>query len=456
MGPEIRTNQGWRPLRQGPKLPAGWDVEMRGFSIGIEVRLGSLRLYADESGRISCGSGPNEPLHEHVGFLPVRVGGDIVGEIEIEPGKLTMTAFAALVSDLQRVWVDLVLYPEGPTTLRAVGPDPREIWVSVRSAIRAMAARPPQQIGIIEGWVGAQDVRLASEYTPAVHLAVHQGRRARARRRGAVSDDRLMGFVVNLLERLQVAARRGQEIEVAEEIQRTLTRPPFDEWHGRPAVGSPPLILRRDPRYRPLLRAAHALDTEENLVTEGPGDLRLGIRRLDRIYEYWVFLKVLETARSRYGPPVDEGFSSLAHRRPGRRLHLDLKAGTEVVFPGDVVVAFEPVIHTDPRQSWQGLEYQPHPLKSRTHLTPDVVIYAKGGRAIVIDAKFRGRHMVDEAAVDVHAHYGRIRSGGRGIVDRVVVAHPSDLVLDYAGYGATPFVPGGEEPAVDLPEPVSV
>ena len=68
--------------------------------------------------------------------------------------------------------------------------------------------------------------------------------------------------------------------------------------------------MRTDPRYRQVLAVYRALDQPYLHATEGPGELRLGVRGMVRLYEYWVYLQVLQAAREMYGPLLEPGSTS--------------------------------------------------------------------------------------------------------------------------------------------------
>lgn len=193
--------------------------------------------------------------------------------------------------------------------------------------------------------------------------------------------------------------------------------------------------------------------------TEGPGELRLGVRGLVRLYEYWVFLQILLVCSALYGPPLGEGFSALGRRIRGGGYRLELPAGATVTFPGPVHVAFEPVI-TARGDGWMGIEYVPHPEPAhvQARATPDVVVFAPGRQpwVTVVDAKYVGRAWVERSAVALHTKYARMRVGGRPAVRYVVAAHPHGGFTNmWAGYGHLGFVPGQPLPPLGpiLPPP---
>ena len=96
---------------------------------------------------------------------------------------------------------------------------------------------------------------------------------------------------------------------------------------------------------------------------------------MSRLYEYWVFLQVLEACRQQYGTPVELGFALLGRRTRAGTTRLEIPTGATVSFKGEVHVAFEPHI-TSSGSGWQGLENVPHPNPDMAQhlITPDVVV----------------------------------------------------------------------------------
>ena len=202
----------------------------------------------------------------------------------------------------------------------------------------------------------------------------------------------------------------------------------------------------RDPRYRQIDKVLRILDRSEAHATEGPGEARLGVKGIIRLYEYWVFLQVLEACRQRFGTPVAPGFEVLGHMTGAGIIRLEIPAGTTVSFANDVHVAFEPRI-TSSGSGWQGLENVPHPNSAMAQqlITPDVVMLRLGSEpeAVIIDAKYVGRYWVEFEAAKVHSRYSRIRFRGKPVVRHVLAAHPHDGInYVWAGYGSVPMIPG--------------
>lgn len=159
---------------------------------------------------------------------------------------------------------------------------------------------------------------------------------------------------------------------------------------------------------------------------------------------------MLRAAIDRYGPP-STALSDLAVPQHDR-LVLELRPGTEVRFPGGVVIAFEPRMDSA-GLGWQGLELVPSADERYQSLvaTPDIVVLRQGAEpaALVIDAKYIARGWVERDAATIHAKYARMRLNGVSVVREVLAAHPhAGLQNRWAGYGYLPFVPGGERPVI--------
>ena len=255
-------------------------------------------------------------------------------------------------------------------------------------------------------------------------------------------------LVAETLRRLAFYARRHAEgADVARQCSRMLREHPFvDCGPPRGGVEAARLRVLHDVRYRRVDRVLRILDRPEAHATEGPGEARLGVKAIVRLYEYWVFLQVLAACAHRYGPPHDPGFSILGRRNRSGTVRLGIPPGATVSFPGDVLAAFEPRIEASGR-GWQSLENVPHPEKSLAQnlITPDVVVLSRASEpaAVVFDAKYVGRTWVDYEAAKIHARYSRIRLQGEPVVRYVLAAHPhpgKDAV--WAGYGSVPMIPG--------------
>jgi hypothetical protein len=412
------------------------------------VRFGPIGAVADEDGvhrlRAQC-----DELRCHLGLLPVEVDGFVIGEIDLTPTKLTSDAFASLRADLERRWLGLISDPYGPTSVTAPGPDPVAIWRLVGPLLESLRRDPPEHLRPEPGPMRFERIRRPGQLTSSMVMARHRGGTGVAPRLAREISHVELAPVVDALERLESVARRHPRgAALVPEIRRWRTMRPFSDVasDGRSRVRH---IAATDRRLRQVIAVTRELRRPDAAVTEGPGDLRLGIKPMDRLYEYWVFLRILESAIERFGAPVSD-LRQLAHDVGQNRKRLDLPMGTTVEFTNGVCVVFEPRISTSATHSWRGLELALHPDRARAQydVTPDVLVFEPAQdegppRCWVVDAKYRARHALDAAAVDAHSKYSRLRFGGDGVVHSVLVAHPHEgYEFQFAGYGAVDFAPG--------------
>lgn len=397
----------------------------------------------------------SDRLRGHIGMVEVRIEGSVVGEVEITPDKMSRAAYDRLRADLQAVWTGLVLDSDAAGRLSGDLPTARELWRRIERPVHAILDDP--RTTIVAGVLArrAERVRRPAELTPAVLRQHARGRAGLTRVAIRSTDTPEQAMVTRTLLLLQAHARRRGEADVDQRAGRLLRHPTLVRRGG--TVRRVTWGMRSDARYRQILDLYQTLERPELAFTEGPGELRLGVRGLVRLYEYWVYLQVLRAAEALYGPPIGDGYRRLVVRTRAGTARLDLPAGTTVTFPGPVHVGFEPLITTR-GDGWQRLEYVPHPDLDRAKLaaTPDVVVLRTGANpwATVIDAKYVGRTFVERDAARVHDKYARIRLDGTPVVRHVLAAHPhigfSNL---WAGYGHIPMTPGIPVPPLPLPLP---
>lgn len=456
-GPQVRTRDGWRPLNVGP-LPAIRETDtvlLRGLTPSQPVRLGLTELLADSAGEVSLRPATDEHLSGHVGIISLTSAGHALGEIEIIPHKLSQTAYQLLRAELHRVWTDLVFDSGEPTSVQGAPPPARELWRRISHPLMEILGEPSTVLQPGAEVRRLDRVRRLRELTPAVVRAGLHERPALTRALQRSTNTPENALCVATLRLLRSHARRDPNAaDIVVSVDRALQHPTLarlDAPFHRVTWG-----MRSDRRYRQVLAVFQVLNRPELEPTEGPGELRLGVPALSRLYEYWVFLHTLRAARGLYGPPVGPAFEQLATRVKGNRRRLQLPAGTTVRFPGPIHISFEPEIRANGR-GWMGLEYVPHPDPDRQQLlaTPDVAILDLRAddrpSLTIIDAKYVGRSFVEHEAARVHAKYARMRLGGTSVVDRVFAAHPHrGFSRIWAGYGHFPMVPGDP---VDLPLP---
>lgn len=456
-GPEVATRAGWLPLG-GPAPPAVDEsgvLRIRGLAPGVVVEIGEVQTVAAQDGAAHVRLLEHEWLRGHLGLVDVRVDGRVAGEVDILPDKVSQSAYDRLRADLASVWTGLVLDPTGVTAVQARLPPAAELWRRIERPVHAILASPRE---VVVGGVALrrlEHVRRAAEITPALARRGVRGRPGPARTPVRSTDTPEQGLVARTLRLLAAHARQRGEVEVEHRLHRLLHDPLLRSCSTR--VPRITWGMRSDARYRQVLDVHRVLDRPELAATEGPGELRLGVRGMIRLYEYWVFLQVLLAARDLYGPPLDPGFAELAVRTRSGSRRLELRPGTTVTFPGPVHVAFEPWISAR-GDGWMGLELVPHPDRDRAQVlaTPDVAVLRAGSRPwlTVIDAKYVARPWVERAAADIHEKYARIRHRGVPVVRHVVAVHPhAGLSSLWAGYGHVAMAPGVAAAVLPLPRP---
>lgn len=455
---EVRTRSGWRTVGRGlpaPQVEETLRLDLRGAP-GAELWFGASQVTLDQAGVASIRLAEDQVVNGHLGFMPVsNSNGVVIGEIEVIPSKLSQPAYEALRADLVRVWGDLIFDPEGVSALSARPPSAAELLARLERPLLQILDRPAERLVTATGIRRLDRVRYVRELRPAVVLAGMRGAPALTRVLERSTDTPERDLVVAVLHRLRQHARRDPGgVPTARRIDQLL---------GGPLSGVPVVPIRSftwgmrtDPRYRQVLAVYRMLDQPYLHATEGPGELRMGVRGLIRLYEYWVYLQVLLAARALYGAPLGPGFNVLSvEQLRGRTRRLELPAGTTIRFPGDVHIAFEPEIRSN-GSGWMNIEYVPHPDPRRQQFkaTPDVAVLHGGEnpRLTVIDAKYVGRVHVEQKAAELHDKYARMRLRGRPVVEAVYAAHPhTDLSVAWAGYGHFGLAPACES-VIPLPK----
>ena len=483
--PELLVGRTWLPLSRGadcPRLAESSTLTLRGLNRGETIILGLLEATADRFGHIELSLSRCAELHGHLGRVEVRrESGATAGEFEIVPDKMSEDAFQTLRSALERMWAGLIFDPHGASRLRGQMPSPSEHWRAIEKPIRDIAAEPRSILARGEGIRRLEAVRTPSELTASVlRASASMARKAAGHEDGpsgpaeaasqAVPVQRPGRSSVNIsevntpdnalvtetLRRLASYARRQPDsLEVATRASQALRNHPFTVCrtpHG--GIEAARVRTLHDPRYRQVDKILRVLDRPEAHATEGPGEARLGVKGMIRLYEYWVFLQVLDACRQLYGFPIEPGFAVLSRKTRAGTTRLEIPPGATVRFAGGVHVAFEPSI-TSSGRGWQTLENVPHPntKMAQTLITPDVVVLRLGPTptAVVFDAKYVGRHWVELEAAKIHSRYSRIRLRGRPVVRHVLAAHPHNGIDHlWAGYGSIPMIPGKPTDLTDL------
>ena len=474
---EVLVGRTWLPLSRGddcPRVAESSKLSLRGLERGETVILGLREERADPQGRITLRLNKGTHLSGHLGRVEVwRESGESGNEFEIVPDKMSEDSFQTLRSDLERIWTGLIFDSDGDSKLRGQMPSPAELWRSIEKPLQDIIAEPKSVLARAEGVKRLESVRRPSELTASViraspllarsvgghgndpsdsagflaeaGLVQRPGRSSVIVREVDIPENAL---VAETLRRLASYSRRQPDgRDVATRANRVLRNYPFTSCR-RPygGIGAPRMRTLRDPRYRQIDKVLRILNRPETHATEGPGEARLGVKAISRLYEYWVFLQVLEACRQRFGAPLGPGFKVLGHMTRAGITRLEISAGTTVQFANDVHVAFEPQI-TSSGSGWQGLENVPHPIRklAQNLITPDVVVLRLGSEpeAVIFDAKYVGRDWVEFKAAEVHSRYSRIRFQGKPVVRHVLAAHPHDGInYVWAGYGSVPMIPG--------------
>jgi hypothetical protein len=445
---EAHSNSGWIPLALAPPIPEH-RLGLRGLAAGQTIRIGDAQFDADRTGGITLELHRTESLRGHVGLLPITdLDGADLGEVEVVPGKMSQAAFDVLRSELRAVWGDLVLHPFSPTRVSADLPPAQELIDRIERSLRAVLDEPREHLAVVATSRRLHQCRGARELTPSMVRRSMAGLQASVPTMARVGIEAEATLVADTLDRLGRLATRQGDLDCARRATMLRRHPSLAVSGTR--LRSVPWGARTDSRYRQIYAVWRVLNRPELEPVIGPGELRLGVRALPRLYEYWVFLKVLRWLEGELGPPLGTGYAALARPAGREGLYLDLPPGTEVCFAGEIRAVFEPGIDSSAR-SWASIEYVGHPIEARWQAMamPDVMVLRDDGEpaAVVFDAKYIARAIVERSAVEIHDKYARMRLGGSPIVTGVCVVHPyRDLAARWAGYGHLGADPSGEFP----------
>jgi hypothetical protein len=453
---EVRTTRGLRRLADPLNPPAVAETAalvIIGLPPGARLGAGPLTLgQADDAGKFAVAL-PSSPLAGHVGLLAVEVDGIAVGEVEIVAGKISRPAYEVLRAELRAVWAELLFDPTGITRVAAYRkqPDAVAVWARIAKTVEAIRHAPTTRLVPTTQRMYPAHLRTAARAAPRELVRAGLGLPAELPTvAGTTRTPENAELAGALLRLLRLAERQSGATRVATDVRRYLSAPPFDVARRAPSRQLPH-GARADLRYRRVLTELRPITGPMTEPVEGPGVLRLGVRALPLLYEYWVFLQVLRQVAARFGPPISPGFAVLAVPQHGGGLRARLASGTTVRFPAHVVVAYEPLLRYDGTGDF-GLELVRHPLdgvaalQAQRQATPDVLILRLGSEpaAVVVDAKYCIRPILDRALAEIHIKYGRVRYEGAGVVRHVVAASPHQAThLRWAGCSALQFFPGG-------------
>ena len=477
--PEVLVGQTWLPLSRGsgcPRVPESSTLVLRGFGNGETVVLGLLRASADSRGRIELRLSRCEELRGHLGLVEVaRESGEMAGEFEIVPDKMSEHAFQTLRSALERMWAGLIFDPDGTSRLRGQMPSPAELWRAIEKPVRDIAAEPRSILARGEGVRRLEAVRRPSELTASVirasaslarslggyddgppdsnetaseaALLQRPGRSNVLIREVGIPENAL---VAETLRRLASYARRQPGgLEVATRANRALRNHPFDSCqtlHG--GIEAARVRILHDPRYRQSRQSAAGArqarsprnrrtrrsptrcqgdDPPLRILGISPSARRMpaAIRAPDRagLQHPW--------AAEPSPEPLDWKFHQEQPCASRRGVH----------------VAFEPRI-TSSGRGWQGTRERatPQPEMAQMLITPDVVVLRLGPRPgrRSVRCEVRGPSLGGtRSSQDPHPLLPHPPGRASRSCAMSWPPTPTDGI-DYlwAGYGSVPMIPG--------------
>ncbi|MEZ5309828.1 MAG: hypothetical protein R2735_04405 [Microthrixaceae bacterium] len=427
--------------QRSPKVREGTDITIGGLEIGNHVTIGRWVCEVEADGTAILRS--SEPGSDSIGYVQVVVDGVLVGEVERIPSKITDEQYEQLRSDLIRTWTGLIFDDEAAVTIDVPSPPAESFWHRIGTHVYDIIERPAERLEVTTGVRYPEKAKHPREITAAMLRAEDLGTSALTRvveRTSAIEENHLVGTTLRMLrDRARKDASQG---DLERQLNELLANPMFTRSHEH--LTTVTWGMRSDHRYSEILAVYFELLESQPEMTEGPAELREGVKALPRLYEYWVYLQVLLAARQRFGDPLGDGFASLSAPVEGKR-RLELARGTEVEFPGGVVIGFEPEISAS-QSGWRGLRLALLEAGRPVKACPDVVVLRQledKVAAVVIDAKYTFSQRVRTAALEVHDKYAHFVFDGVPAVRHVTVAHPQENQSRlWAGYGYQSFVPG--------------
>ncbi|MGY1709881.1 hypothetical protein ACI8AC_10260 [Geodermatophilus sp. SYSU D00758] len=435
-----------------PKVLETGELVLAGVAPGAVVSAVGIYLGTAGGGGEFRARLSTSVLAGHVGLLAIEVDGSPAGEIEVVADKISRAEYEVLRADLRGVWAQLLYDPGSASAVSGFVPEPDAVvvWRRIAPAVEAIRRAPSARLVPTTARMDPSRSRTAARAAPRELARAGLGLPADLPTIGpSTRTPENAAIAGGLLRLLRLAERQAGAGRVVGDVQRLLAAPPFDRGTERGMHGLPH-GARADVRYRRVLTELRAVSGAMTEPVEGPGALRLGVRALPQLYEYWVYLQVLRQVAARYGDPLSPGYGVLAVNQRGGGVRAELASGTTVRFPGDVVVVYEPELRYNPAGSL-ALELVRHPLppiaalQPRGRATPDVLVLRQGPEpsALVVDAKYCSRRLLDAELAKIHLKYGRIRHRGRGVVRHVTAASPHAAGhLAWAGCSASQFRPG--------------
>jgi len=158
----------------------------------------------------------------------------------------------------------------------------------------------------------------------------------------------------------------------------------------RTAFGPTPLFLNR-PAYREAYLALRTARDQLGMLVDA-GSVSMSLRNLATLYEYWCFIRVVESVRRRFGPVVGEADDLSFAQVYDDVYRPELRPGQRVEFDGGVlgrvVVLYEPDFLPVRAAREKGVRYAAS--LTRSPLRPDIVVEVDRGDAshlLLLDAK---------------------------------------------------------------------
>lgn len=452
-----RTRTGFIPVRDTPNVRES-SFQLCDIPLDSVLTIGEETFRPDTSGRVDVLLHQHRRLAGHIGLVPIVVDGDIVGEVNVVPDKMSHDAFIVLRDELQSTWRELIFAHDSASFLSAGLPPALDLLRRIETSVHDVISEPRERLEAQPAVRHLRQCRRVSELTPNLMRRSALGLPTEVRSPTRVVSGPEAALVIDTLERLRRLAASQHDHATASRISGLISTVPW----ARDGASSRQLTrvpwgARSDARYRRIYAVWQLLRRPELEPTIGPGELRLGVKGLPKLYEYWTFLQVLKLATQLYGAPLTDLTAVLSEPAGDHGRLLELSAGTEVEFPCGIVVAFEPTIDSSAR-SWRQIELVSHPDRRRfqSFATPDIVVLRTGAspEAVVIDAKYVARAFIHLAAVEIHDKYSRMRINGEPIVSSVVALHPhTDRTGHWPGYSHIGLEPGVGELHMVLPRP---
>jgi len=450
--PEVHTKSGWITLG-GDTVPQVGESEwlhLRGLEPGMTCLIGGLPRYVDNSGMVRFRLIADEEFRGHLGHLRIRQESVVDAEIKILPDKISEQRYRELRRDLESLWVGITLDSDAVASLALLEtpvdlPPVRELWESIDREVSSISRAPRMVLRETTRLGRLEQARHPRQITEKLIFNGQVGLPGPMRileSEAKLPENAMVGEVLRKLLRLcqrdpdsgDLAVRLQSLLRV--ELFRQTLKDGFQPTHG----------VLKDSRYLKLFHLYQFLVRRETMIIEGPGEIREGIRAMQDLWEYWVFLQTVRLCNEKFGEPADRQLQSLVRKISARRIRLELPPQTTIEYPNGILLAYEPQLNKSSEQSWNHLCLAEKGYETDNNKrTPDVVIFRPGTnpRAVVLDAKYVGRGMVDGDSISIHKKYGRLSYRGKSVRSEVFAVHThEDMEAHYAGHGHFPMWPG--------------